>query len=62
MDHAVRSQGDIVRTLSAVMEDLAVELLAHFSEEELPHLGKTLDNLQNGWEICHENGIEPLYP
>ena len=48
--------------LADVSEDLAIELLSQFTEEDMPHLGKTAERLIRSAELLKSNGQMVPFP
>ena len=53
---------DTGRLLADVTEDLAIEILGSFTEEDYPHLGKTLDRLEAAADRLAELNIDVPFP
>ena len=60
--HAPNSSDDVLTALADVSEDLAIELLSEFSEDDLPHLGKTAERLIRSADILERNGHIVPFP
>lgn len=50
-------QSEILDALADVSEDLAIEILSSFDEEDYPHLGKSAERLIRAANILLEHDI-----
>lgn len=56
------SSGQCLQILADVSEDLAIELLSQFTEEDLPHLGKSAERLIRSADFLKRNGQMIPFP